>query len=321
MIIFRDHNFDSPIYQEGPETSCLMILHYKSNLSTNGAHYDIFGPKISDNERYDLNKETPISATDNVLDKTTEEIHPSRFSFLNAFEEFNLNTNYPHSKNEKNMFNEVFEYLVNKKFQKAFPYPERFYDKKIPYNDRCNAKENFRKSANENYKLNENNQLFIRFRGQWKIVPYSDNIPNFICKFHSDSLHIGINPTADLIISRGFYWFGIYDDVRQILKNCQLCVENNPNCPPKSIKPIITSNPRERYQIDLTELSNEQIEHYKTNQKYIFTMEDHFSKFGFACTQKTKEAEETYENFLKFIEEYGIPNIIHTDNGKDSRML
>ena len=130
----------------------------------------------------------------------------------------------------------------------------------------------------------------INFKGAWKIIPYNDLIPNLIFKFHNDSIHTGVNTTADLIISHGFYWSGIYQDVRTIVQNCKICNEKNPNCPSKSITPIVSKRPRERYQLDLTELEPEIIQHYKTNHRYILTIEDHFSKFGDGFLQKSKEA-------------------------------
>ena len=81
-------------------------------------------------------------------------------------------------------------------------------------------------------------------------------------------------------------------------------------------KPIITTYPNQRWQIDLID-----VESYATknkNNKYILTVIDNFSKYVFAIGLKSKTAESILEGMMDIIEnqaEGTHPRIIQSDNG------
>jgi len=228
----------------------------------------------SENDHYDINNEPhALKENEHIFDMPPESIHPSWFTLLEELNKVDFSIHYPTSKTE------ALKYLMSRK---TFPYPLRFYNRAIDYDNRAKEKERFRNIVKNNYRLSESRQLLISFRNDWKIVPYYDVIPNLIYSYHNGAIHVRTQTTADLIINKGFYWPGIYEDVRQILKNCKICLSQNPNCPDKSIKPIVCNKPKEHFQLDLTELEDEMISHYKTTYKIICTVEDHFSKFGMA---------------------------------------
>ena len=96
---------------------------------------------------------------------------------------------------------------------------------------------------------------------------------------------------------------------------CDLCSKKN-----KSIfkrEPccqIITSFPKQRYIIDVTELPDE----FNIKDKfYLFNIIDHFSKFGMSHLIKDKKAETILEKLKLSFESYGFPLEIGSDNGPE----
>ena len=82
--------------------------------------------------------------------------------------------------------------------------------------------------------------------------------------------------------------------------------------PPPSNQ-IIYEEPKELYLIDITDIPHEFIE--KKNKLYILSILDHFSKFSANFIIKNKDKISVLNKIKKFIEKYGAPDKILTDNG------
>ena len=48
---------------------------------------------------------------------------------------------------------------------------------------------------------------------------------------------------------------------------------------------------------------------------YILNIVDHYSKFAYSFIQNSKTSKEVLENFKKYLDKFGIPKNVHTDNG------
>ena len=71
----------------------------------------------------------------------------------------------------------------------------------------------------------------------------------------------------------------------------------------------------ERYQADTVFLSDYLVGN--TGQRYLLTIVDHFSKFGYATLMHTKTGIEVLTSFKEFLKLIGKPDILQTDNGRE----
>ena len=111
-------------------------------------------------------------------------------------------------------------------------------------------------------------------------------------------------------------YYGInLEDVIKTLKKCHICKRNKTTIIKKFITPIIEDSIRNRYQIDLIDMTDYIDENDK--YKYIITILDCASKYGYVSPQKTKNAIDTLKEVKNFVFLFGPPNKIHTDNGKE----
>lgn len=109
-------------------------------------------------------------------------------------------------------------------------------------------------------------------------------------------------------------YFGVTaNDVDEVLKRCNNCIRETPPAFIESITPIIPSYPRERLIVDTVDLSV--YSHQNNGFKYIFTMIDSFTKFGWVYSAPNKNSE-TFSSILrKHFYKEGTWELFHTDNG------
>jgi transposase InsO family protein len=83
-------------------------------------------------------------------------------------------------------------------------------------------------------------------------------------------------------------------------------------------KPIVVSYPNERWSADLIDIN--QYASSNSNNKFILTVIDNFSKYVFAVPLKNKEAQTITDGFEKIVNEQAektYPSSIQTDNGTE----
>ena len=83
-------------------------------------------------------------------------------------------------------------------------------------------------------------------------------------------------------------------------------------------KPIVVSYPNERWSADLIDIN--QYASSNSNNKFILTVIDNFSKYVFAVPLKNKEAQTITDGFEKIVHEQAeknYPSSIQTDNGTE----
>ncbi|XDV44757.1 hypothetical protein PO909_012997 [Leuciscus waleckii] len=130
---------------------------------------------------------------------------------------------------------------------------------------------------------------------------------------HDDMGHMGIERTVDLARTR-FYWPKMSADVEHKIKTCGRCVRRK--ALPERAAPLIsiqTSRPLELICMDFLSLEPD-----SSNTKDILMLTDHFTKFALAFPTSNQKARTVakclWDNFIVY---YGIPERLHTDQGRD----
>ena len=147
-------------------------------------------------------------------------------------------------------------------------------------------------------------------------IPYEHEKEVIITDNHSNNNHAGREATYQNIIKINWYWYGMMDDIKKFISSCPNCNNSGKYKKLKAKKKIIVENgPHFRYVADLWYLPKEIAN--SVGYKYILDIVDHFSKWYYGYLLKTKEAEEILKKIEIFIESFGKPKILQTDNGKE----
>ncbi|CAF3521698.1 unnamed protein product [Rotaria socialis] len=131
----------------------------------------------------------------------------------------------------------------------------------------------------------------------------------------ANGAHFGRDRTINKIQQR-YFWPGMISDIRNFIKSCLLCSQNNPlrRKPPGALKPI--KPPDGIRQLLTMDFHGPITPTTKNGNKYIISLTDVLSKFIITkavrdCTATTAARFFIYEVILK----YGTPKCILTDNG------
>jgi transposase InsO family protein len=104
--------------------------------------------------------------------------------------------------------------------------------------------------------------------------------------------------------------------LKNFIRKCIICTQNKKNIFKKpAIIQIIPNGPRDVYQMDITEIPKQLIKN--DDYRYLLCIIDKFSKLAQCYLLKNKNAESVIGNVKTFVNVYGKPNKIHTDNGKE----
>ena len=105
-------------------------------------------------------------------------------------------------------------------------------------------------------------------------------------------------------------------DISEMISRCEICGARGSK-PRKNIatKHIESHRAKERYQADIAFLSDYLIGN--AGQRYLLTIVDHFSKFGYATLMHAKTGIEVLASFKEFLRLMGKPDILQTDNGRE----
>jgi len=159
---------------------------------------------------------------------------------------------------------------------------------------------------------NENNKPIKKY-----IIPYQKDIENILVECHDNSNHVGRDSTIYNIKNKNYYWINMNNYVSNYIKSCTICakIRNIEKTKREKTKTIISHGPKDRYLSDLwvipDDLSN------NSGYKYIMEIVDHFSKFCNAFLLMSKESLEVFSKIKYFIENYGAPKYLVTNNGTE----
>ena len=199
-------------------------------------------------------------------------------------------------------------------------YPDRLIGDSLS----LNKKRRLFRDLSSKFKLNIQKRLIVlnpykenndKGEEQWYKIPYTTEKDLIISNFHWNYNHCGRDAVIEYIKKEGWYWYGFFKDVENIIKACPQC-DNGHNKFKKfkpKIKNIIDNGAHYRYITDLWYLSKNISA--KTGYSYILDIVDHFSKWYQGYCLKTKSAEEVLFCIDSFIQSFGKPHILQADNG------
>ncbi len=221
-------------------------------------------------------------------------------------------------------YEDIVNYLKCKEQTGHGIYPNYIY-KINGKSRRKNKKKDFKNSIEDYFIDKTTGRLKIKFNTSnvkskvYKeyFIPYQCEKNKLIMSLHERTIHKGQNSLYELIKQENFWWCGIYDDVKEYVKNCPICQQLHKNVGRKpQVKQIISKGPRERFVVDLVDI-DEDINDSKRTYKYILNIIDHYSKLVGSYLLKNKNANEVLMKINDFIGHYGTPKILQADHGKE----
>lgn len=146
-----------------------------------------------------------------------------------------------------------------------------------------------------------------------RLLATKENVLNIIKDIHVSCGHKGEKKTHQKVsenysnISRKI--------VTEFIKQCERCVEKVRRKEKSGVvvRPILAKDFNERGQIDLVDMQSLPDGPFR----YIMHYQDHLSKFHFLRALKTKTAAEVAINLFKIFIDFGAPQILQSDNGRE----
>ncbi|MEL6462700.1 MAG: RNase H-like domain-containing protein, partial [Cyanobacteria bacterium J06621_15] len=127
---------------------------------------------------------------------------------------------------------------------------------------------------------------------------------------HEKYGHPGRDETLRQVKAK-YIWKGMHKDVKEHIENCHKCAQCRGNIKkaPINLYPVPNA-PFDKVTVDLLKLNTS-----VRGNNYILACNDILTRFVELYPQKTKTAKETAENIYRFINRYGSPSSIMSDNG------
>lgn len=137
---------------------------------------------------------------------------------------------YPNVAHGDTMYKDIRQYLISRKNSAYISdYPNYIINSKDPENQ----KRYFRNRA-KNFTLNDNNELMMKYLNKKKKgnninnyklykVPLTSNIYEWIKKIHYDLDHRSFHYVKYKILQDKYYYKGIYNELKNVIKNCEIC--------------------------------------------------------------------------------------------------
>ncbi|KAJ8015290.1 hypothetical protein DPEC_G00024590 [Dallia pectoralis] len=154
---------------------------------------------------------------------------------------------------------------------------------------------------------------------QYQLVLPEELREMVLTSLHDNMGHMGKDRTLDLARAR-FYWPRMASDIERKVKMCNRCVLRKTL--PERAAPlvnILTTRPLELVCMDFLS-----IEPDRSNTKDILVITDHFTKYAVAIPTSNQKAQTVAKCLWdNFIVHYGIPEKLHSDQGRDfeSRLI
>ena len=136
--------------------------------------------------------------------------------------------NYADDK-RKYRYKDMINYMISKKFNREPTYPDFIYDIKTKQL-RTNKKKEFKKSL-KNYFIDEKTKrLKVKFNfnkvkeliNKEYFIPFQMEKIKLIKQLHNSATHKG-QPLSELVKKSDYWWYGVYQDVKNSVNFCPLC--------------------------------------------------------------------------------------------------
>ena len=109
------------------------------------------------------------------------------------------------------------------------------------------------------------------------------------------------------------YWVGMAGDVEKYCRECLKCQQMKQPLPSKApLTPIPVGRPWEMIAVDVLQVPMS----YQHN-KYLLVVQDYFTKWAEAIPMPDQTAERITRELIKIFAVLGMPNILHSDQGKN----
>ena len=130
--------------------------------------------------------------------------------------------------------------------------------------------------------------------------------------------HLGADKSASRLRQMG-YWVGMLQDVERYCQSCVKCQESKPPMPTKvPLTNIPIGQPWEMVAVDILQLPLS-----SQHNKYLLVVQDYFTKWAEAVPLPDQTAESITRELVSIFSHFGLPNILHSDQGAnfESTML
>jgi len=181
-------------------------------------------------------------------------------------------------------------------------------------------------SIDESYasEIQKNKKKFMQIHENWYFREGKNNLrlclnkeqqKQILIALHDEHGHVGANKFLDIVRKR-FYWKNLRNDIRQWVRKCKHCATKKDLVPPPTKAPmeeVDLSNIRtfEKVAIDILG----PLAKSKDGNKYIFVMQDYYSKWVEAKPSYASETK-TVNNWLSEVfSRNGVPKEIISDHG------
>lgn len=145
------------------------------------------------------------------------------------------------------------------------------------------------------------------------IIPSSYR-QTLLLQYHSHPAagHLGAEKTAARIRQVG-YWVGMLRDIDQYCRECSVCQSSKPPSPQKA--PLLSmpiGRPWQMVAVDILEVPLS----FNRN-RYLLVIQDYFSKWADAIPLPNQTADCITKELVKVFAIYGMPDILHSDQGRN----
>ena len=145
------------------------------------------------------------------------------------------------------------------------------------------------------------------------IIPTSQRLT--LLKEHHDNPsagHLGFEKTATKMRQVG-YWVGMLQDIDRYCRECSVCQRTKPPSPTKApLTNVPIGKPWEMVAVDILEVPVSQ-----HNNRYLLVIQDYMTKWAEAIPIPNQTAARITAELIKVFSRYGIPDILHSDQGRN----
>jgi len=124
--------------------------------------------------------------------------------------------------------------------------------------------------------------------------------------------HMGIIKTKDHLL-QWYYWLGIFTDVSNYCKTCEVCQKSNSKSPPraKMVSMPVTEQPFQRIAMDVVG----PLPRTQRGNRFILTICDYATHYPEAIPLPSVEATRVARELVNLFSHVGVPDEILTDQG------
>ncbi|ELQ74545.1 LTR Retrotransposon [Trachipleistophora hominis] len=136
-------------------------------------------------------------------------------------------------------------------------------------------------------------------------VPGKENTEKLIIEAHLKANYRGLEPTYYELKER-YHWLGMKRHITEIIKRCETCQQNNRKHT-EGNEMVSTTRPLEKVAIDIV----------KIKEETVMIAIDYFSRIIWVRDVGNRRKETIIEKMNELVEEWGVPEMIITDNTKE----